>query len=125
MDGDSPVERAIETELGTFVVERDSGPYKRAAARAEARKSEDFLGGVDSEALRDGALLELGKPFVPTEVVGPPMTLAEQVAEFLRGGVRLGLDAPHLEWVRRLEPWLRAASEGAPAALLPFAVDVR
>jgi protease-4 len=55
-----------------------------------------------------------------------PRTLAEQIGEFLRGArVRLGPQAPHLEWLRRLEPWLRAAADGAPAALLPFAVDVR
>ena len=54
------------------------------------------------------------------------MTLAEQVGDFLRGGrTQLGLHAPHLEWVQRLEPWLRAAAEGTPVALLPFAVDVR
>jgi protease-4 len=114
--------RALEAER---VDELGRGRVWTGAQAAE-RDLVDELGGLRAATRRAKRELELD-PDVDVALVAypPPMTLAEQVGEFLRGGVRLGLDAPHLEWVRRFEPWLRAASEGAPAALPPFAIDVR
>jgi hypothetical protein len=51
-----------------------------------------------------------------------------QVSELFQGAhARLAPEVTHLDLdaVRRFEPWLHAAAEGAPAALLPFAIDVR
>ena len=96
-------------------------------AQAVERDLVDALGGLRAATRRAKEELEL-EPDADVALVAypPPMTLAEQVGEFLRGGrTRLGLHAPHLEWVQRLEPWLRAAAEGTPVALLPFAVEVR
>jgi protease-4 len=96
-------------------------------AQAVERDLVDALGGLRTATRRAKEELELDPDAdVALVVYPPPKTLAEQVGEFLRGAhARLGPHAPHLEWVRRLEPWLRAAAEGAPAALLPFAIDVR
>jgi protease-4 len=115
--------RALEVER---VDELGRGRVWTGAQAAE-RDLVDALGGLRTATRRAKQELELDPDAdVALVVYPPPRTLAEQVAEFLRGAhARLGPHAPHLEWVRRLEPWLRAAAEGAPAALLPFAVDVR
>ena len=96
-------------------------------AQAAERDLVDALGGLRAATRRAKQELELDPDAdVALVVYPPPMTFVEQIAEFLGGGrARLGLRAPQLEWVRRLEPWLRAAAEGAPVALLPFAIDVR
>jgi len=115
--------RALEVER---VDELGRGRVWTGAQAAE-RDLVDALGGLRAATRRAGEELELD-PDADVALVAypPPMTLVEQVGEFLGGGrTRLGVRAPHLEWVQRLEPWLRAAAEGAPVALLPFAVEVR
>ena len=78
--GESSVERVVDTELGEFRVERDSAPYKRAAARRDARERQGEGGAISPGSLRDEALLQLGGPFVPTEIVSPPIAI-ELLAE--------------------------------------------
>jgi protease-4 len=115
--------RALEVER---VDELGRGRVWTGAQAAE-RDLVDALGGLRAATRRAAEELELD-PDADVALVAypPPMTLAEQVAEFLRGGrTRLGVHAPQLEWVQRLEPWLRAAAEGTPAVLPPFTVDVR
>ncbi len=73
--GESPAECTVETPIGRFVVERDSVQYKRAAARDAARAENDDEPIFDVVA--DAAVLALGQPFVPTEVVSPPLTLRQ------------------------------------------------
>ena len=61
-------------------------------------------------------------------VYPPPKNLYQQIQDLFRGGARAaavwgGLPVP--EAVRRAGPWLRALSDEAPVALLPFALEIR
>jgi protease-4 len=56
----------------------------------------------------------------------PSRPLAEQLAEALtQGRVRAGLPLAWAGVPGRFEPWLDAASERSPVALLPFALEIR
>ncbi|MCA9611456.1 MAG: amidoligase family protein [Myxococcales bacterium] len=61
----TPLVRHVETELGDFEIERDSDPLKAAAARAER----------DELVLRDQFLLHVAEPWIPTEIVSPPLPI--------------------------------------------------
>jgi len=54
----------VETELGTFRVERDSTVLKEAAARDR-----------DERTVKDHLMLRVVSPYVPTEIVTPPLPL--------------------------------------------------
>jgi ClpP class serine protease len=95
-------------------------------AQAAERNLVDALGGLREASRRAKLALELDPDAdVALVVYPPPKTLVEQVSELLHGArAQLAPEVPHLDVARRFEPWLRAAAEGGPAALLPFAIDV-
>ncbi|MAQ16842.1 MAG: hypothetical protein CMN30_18875 [Sandaracinus sp.] len=64
-------EAQVETDLGTFTVELDSRPLKEIAAELEAHADEE----TTVEAVKNRFLLGLAEPFVPVEVVTPPLTI--------------------------------------------------
>lgn len=96
-------------------------------AQAVERGLVDALGGLREASRHAKVALELDpEADVALVVYPPPKTLVEQFGEMLQGArAQLAPDAHELAPVRRLEPWLRALAEGTPAALLPFAIDVR
>ncbi len=96
-------EQAAEVGLVT-----DLGGMRAAVARARS----DL--GLDPDA--DVALVPYPRP----------KSVIEQVGEALRGtAARLVPLGPDAQLLRRMEPWLGAAADGAPAALLPFLVEIR
>ncbi|HEY5656406.1 MAG TPA: signal peptide peptidase SppA [Myxococcota bacterium] len=96
-------------------------------AQAAERNLVDELGGLRAATQLAKRELALDpEADVALMVYPPPRPLAAQIGEFLRGAqLRLAPPTPQWELLRRLEPWLRAAADGAPAALLPFAIDAR
>ncbi len=96
-------------------------------ADAAERGLVDRLGGLRAAA--DVVKEKLGlAPDADVALVPfpPPRPLAEQIAEALTGARARALAATPLALVtRRLEPWLTAASDGRPVALLPFDVQIR
>jgi protease-4 len=96
-------------------------------AQAAERGLVDALGGLREASRRAKLELELDpEADVALVVYPPPKTLVEQFSEMLQGArAQLAPETPQMNLVRRLEPWLRAIAEGGPAALLPFAIDVR
>jgi len=96
-------------------------------AQAAERGLVDELGGLDTALAR--AKHQLGiDPGADIELVPypRPRTLAEQLGDVVRQ-LRLELAAasPLALWTRHWEPWLAAAREPGPVALLPFAVEIR
>jgi protease-4 len=87
----------------------------------------DELGGLRDAVLLAKHELDLDADADVALVGYPaPQSLVGQLDELLRGvGARLVPFTPAAELVRRLEPWLRAAAQRAPVALLPFEIDIR
>jgi protease-4 len=86
----------------------------------------DELGGLRTAVLRGKREIGLD-PDADVALVGypPPKSLLEQFDDVLRGAaVRLAPATPAADLLRRLEPWLHAAASRAPAALLPFALEI-
>jgi protease-4 len=85
----------------------------------------DDLGGLRAAVAEGKRRLSLDEDAdVALVVYPPPRSLADQLAEAL-GGVRLSLVATPLDdVVARARPWLQALADGAPAALLPFSLEI-
>jgi protease-4 len=86
----------------------------------------DELGGLRAAVLRGKREIGLD-PDADVALVAypPPKSLLEQIDDALRGAaVRLAPASPAADVARRLEPWLHAAASGAPATLLPFALEI-
>jgi len=89
-------EAQIDGALGEFRVELDSRPVKRlAASLAEPRgEGEDMDVGAQLDELKSRLLIGLAEPFVPVEIVTPPLpmdrieTLDELVADLRERGAR-------------------------------------
>ena len=65
------------------------------------------------------------KKNIQSRIYPPPRSLVEQLDELFQG-VRASVfqETPITRLAARLEPWLEAAAEGAPVALLPFAIEI-
>lgn len=88
-------EALVEGELGTFRIELDSRPIKELVAeRAEYPGDAHAEVGDQLDDLKNRVLIGLAEPFVPVEIVTPPLTfdrlddLDELVAELRDQGAR-------------------------------------
>jgi protease-4 len=86
----------------------------------------DELGGLRTAVRQAKQRLSLDEDDdVALLVYPPPRSLAEQLTEAL-GGIRQSLLPKPLDQVAaRVRPWLDALADGAPAALLPFSLEIR
>jgi protease-4 len=85
----------------------------------------DELGGLRAAVAVGKRRLSLDEDAdVALVVYPPPRSLADQLVEAM-GGARLTLAPTPLDSVvARARPWLRALADGAPAALLPFSLEI-
>ena len=85
----------------------------------------DELGGLRAAVAVGKRRLSLDEDAdVALVVYPPPRSLADQLVEAM-GGARLTLVPTPLDGVvARARPWLRALADGAPAALLPFSLEI-
>lgn len=91
----------------------------------------DVLGGLRA-AVAEGRRLAGLAPDVDVELVPfpPPRPLLVQLNELMQSSARSLVPrwaevAPAADLLRRVEPWLRAARDEGPTALLPFSVEIR
>jgi protease-4 len=87
----------------------------------------DTLGGLRTAVLEGKRRAGLDPDAdVALVVYPPPRSLYQQLAELFQGArATLWGTLPVSDAVRRAGPWLRAVADGAPAALMPFAVEIR
>jgi protease-4 len=94
-------------------------------AQAAERGLVDAVGGLRAAVLEGKRRLDLDEDADVALVIHPaPPSLFEQIDEAL-GGLRAELALPLPDAVRRARPWLEALDDGTPAALLPFALEIR
>jgi len=95
-------------------------------AQAFERGLVDGLGGLRAAVLEGKRRLDIDADAdVALVIYPPPLSLYEQIDEAL-GGLRAELldRLPVSAALRRARPWLQAAGDGAPTALLPFHLEI-
>ncbi|MGH0031579.1 MAG: S49 family peptidase [Myxococcota bacterium] len=97
-------------------------------AQAKEHGLVDRLGGLRAAVLEGKQRAGIDADAdVALVVYPPPRSLYEQLDDLLKGLRATRLDAlpPVPDAVRRAGPWLRAAVEGRPTALIPFSIEIR
>jgi protease-4 len=95
-------------------------------AQAAERGLVDEVGGLRAAVRRAKKELGLTEDTDVALVPYPqPESLAVQIQEMLQSRVLALRTNPLEREMRRLEPWLEAATQGGPTALLPFPIEIR